>query len=188
VACQRKWYPCKLFVCWSVSYFWFRSQKVNLSDSIVANMFSMFPPQKALDPFKPSFVCSLNRDTDASSGNRFAVGGLQSWGTQNISCSLACLRGSYLHSWETTLRRSRFTFWAFVTREALSKTRKACEEMHTHIVLLTVWSDQMKGGIMRAWNSGRIGCAKEQSPLLNKYYVSKLGAIPLPPRQRSVKG
>ena len=54
-------------------------------------------------------------------------------GTQLIAYSAFCLKGSYLHSFETTLDKDRFTFRAFLTRKPLSKIRKICEEMCTRV-------------------------------------------------------
>ena len=48
-------------------------------------------------------------------------------GTQLIAYSAVCLKGSYLHSFETTLGKDRFTFRAFLTRKPLRKIRKICE-------------------------------------------------------------
>ena len=52
-------------------------------------------------------------------------------GTQLIAYSAVCLKGSYLHSFETTLGKDRFTFRAFLTRKPLRKIRKICEVMCT---------------------------------------------------------
>lgn len=82
--------------------------------------------------FKSSLICSLNRDADASSRNVFIGCDAPSWGTQLIAYSAVCLEGSYLHSFETTLGKGRFTFRAFLTRKPLHKIRKICEVMCTH--------------------------------------------------------
>lgn len=37
-ACQGKWHPCTLFVCWFVPCFWSCSDKANLFDNMVANI------------------------------------------------------------------------------------------------------------------------------------------------------
>lgn len=60
------------------------------------------------------------------------LSGAQSGGAQLIAYSAVCFRGSYLHSFETTLGMDRFTFRSFLTRKPLSKIRKkSCENIHT---------------------------------------------------------
>lgn len=128
--------------------------------------------------FISSLLCSLERDTDVSSGNLFIRGWDWSQGGQLIAYSAVCLRGSYLHSFETTMGKDRFSFRSFLARRPLSKIRKK-KLIITHTVLLIAWSHQMEDGTARGWNY--VACSvpelavlRDKVRPLDRHCVSKL--------------